>query len=162
MEPRRIATFAVLAAALAVAGPAALGAGIHTTETYQALQGQVSGGQVVRATINKLPHDVKATLKDGSIQTVRYPSAEEKQLEASLRSHGVLVKFAKRHKKKAAAAHHHLRYIAGGLLAALIVIGGGAYVVSRRNETAAAGNDAAPADDAPRPPPPAQDPPGTT
>jgi ATP-dependent Zn protease len=154
---RTVAAAALLA--VAVAAPA--GAAVQSTESYTALVGQIDAGKVAKATINKLPHDVKVTLKDGSIQTVLYPSRQEKTLEASLRSHGALVKFAKHKKKhKATVAHHRLRYIAGGLLAALIVLGGGAYVFSRRHESP--GADGASPGAAPESDPPSQDPAGTT
>jgi ATP-dependent Zn protease len=124
----------LLALLAALAAPATAGAVVQSTESYQALQAQISSGQVARATVNKLSHDVKVTLKNGGIQSVIYPSSDYRTLLASLHAHGVQVKFASHKKKKAAAVHHHLRYIAGGILAALIVIGGGAYVISRRRE----------------------------
>jgi ATP-dependent Zn protease len=116
---------AVLASGLLLAG---FGASIApaatppTTESYQALLGQISAGQVRSAVINRKPHTVKVTLDDGSVQRIDYPPADEKQLSNSLRKHGAVVKIAKKKKAKK-AVHHRLRYIAAGIVGVVVVVG---------------------------------------
>ena len=121
---RRV-TLAILVSGLLLGGfgaalaPAATPA---TTESYQALLGQISAGQVRSAVINRKPHTIKVTLDDGSIQRIDYPPADEKQLSDSLRKHGAVVKIAKKKKAKK-AVHHRLRYIAAGIGGVVVVVG---------------------------------------
>jgi ATP-dependent Zn protease len=116
---------AVLASGLLLGGfgaaraPAATPA---TTESYQALLGQISAGQVRSAVINRKPHTIKVTLDDGSVQRIDYPPADEKRLSNSLRKHGAVVKIAKKKKAKK-AVHHRLRYIAAGIVGVVVVVG---------------------------------------
>jgi ATP-dependent Zn protease len=116
---------AILASGLLLGGfgaalaPAATPA---TTESYQALLGQISAGQVRAAVINRKPHTIKVTLDDGSVQRIDYPPADEKQLSNSLRKHGAVVKIAKKKKAKK-AVHHRLRYIAAGIVGVVVVVG---------------------------------------
>jgi ATP-dependent Zn protease len=93
-----------------------------TTESYQALLGQINGGQVRSAVINRKPHTIKVTLDDGSVQRIDYPPADEKQLSNSLRKHGAVVKIAKKKRAKK-AVHHKLRYIAAGIAGVVVVVG---------------------------------------
>jgi ATP-dependent Zn protease len=121
---RRVAV-AILASGLLLTGFGALpapAATAATTESYQALLGQINGGQVRSAVINRKPHTIKVTLDDGSVQRVDYPPAEEKQLSDSLRKHGAVVKIAKKKKAKK-AVHHKLRYIAAGIAGVVVVVG---------------------------------------
>lgn len=106
---------ACLAATPAPAAPA------PTTESYQALLGQINARQIRSAVINRKAHLVKVVLDDGSVQRVDYPPAEERTLSDSLRAHGAGVKIAKKKAKK--AVHHKLRYIAAGIVGAIVVVG---------------------------------------
>jgi ATP-dependent Zn protease len=105
-----------------LATPTALAATPATTESYQALLGQINAGQVRAAVINRKPHTIKVTLDDGSVQRIDYPPANEKQLSDSLRKHGAVVKIAKKKKAKK-AVHHRLRYIAGGIVIVVAIVG---------------------------------------
>lgn len=107
---------ACLAAAPAPAAPA------PTTESYQALLGQINARQIRSAVINRKAHLVKVVLDDGSVQRVDYPPADERTLSDSLRAHGAGVKIAKKKKAKK-AVHHKLRYIAAGIVGAIVVVG---------------------------------------
>jgi hypothetical protein len=93
-----------------------------TTESYQALLGQIGSRQVRSATINRKAHIVKAVLDDGSVQRVDYPPADERTLSDSLRKSGATVKIAKKKKAKK-AVHHKLRYIAAGIVGVIVVVG---------------------------------------
>lgn len=124
---RRVAV-AILASALLLAffggppAPPGQAATAATTESYQALLGQISANQVRSATINRKPHTIKVTLDDGSVQRVDYPPADEKTLSDSLRRHGAVVKIAKKKTAKK-AVHHKLRYIAAGIVGVIVVVG---------------------------------------
>jgi ATP-dependent Zn protease len=121
----RRAAVAILASGLLLSGfgaALATAATPATTESYQALLGQINAGQVRSAVINRKPHTIKVTLDDGSVQRIDYPPADEKQLSNSLRKHGAVVKIAKKKKAKK-AVHHRLRYIAAGILGVVVVVG---------------------------------------
>ena len=123
-KTRRFAV-AIVALGLLLAGfgaPLAPAATPATTESYQALLGQISAGQVRSAVINRKPHTIKVTLDDGSVQRIDYPPADEKTLSDSLRTHGAVVKIAKKKKAKN-AVHHRLRYIAAGIVGVVVVVG---------------------------------------
>jgi ATP-dependent Zn protease len=112
----------ILATCLLFATPAFAQTAPTTTESYQALLGQINGHQVRSATINRKAHTVKATLDDGSVQRVDYPPAEERTLSDNLRKSGATVKIAKKKKAKK-AVHHKLRYIAAGIVGFVVVVG---------------------------------------
>jgi ATP-dependent Zn protease len=126
-----VALVVALALGGALTGAATASAQTATTESYQALVGQISANQVRAATINRKAHLVKVTLDDGSVQHVDYPPKQEKQLSNSLRQHGANVKIAKR-KRIHKAVHHRLRYIAGGIVGVFLVGGLGVLIVRGR------------------------------
>ena len=154
IRPRRpvLALAAVLTAGAVtgVAAPARGARAVHfTPESYQALQGQIAAGQVHAATFNKKAHTLHITLADGRHVLVSYPSHDEPQLVAQLKSKGASVKIKKAKKK---AVHHKLRYIAGGILVAVIAIVAIVLGVNRRRPheaEPAAGGPAAPTGAAP-------------
>jgi ATP-dependent Zn protease len=111
----------ILACSALFAAPAAAQT-TQTTESYQALLGQIGSRQVRAATINRKAHIVKATLDDGSVQRIDYPPADEKTLSDNLRHSGATVKIAK-NKKAKKAVHHKLRYIAAGIAGVIVVVG---------------------------------------
>lgn len=125
-----------------------------TTESYQALLGQISGRQVRAATINRKAHNVKVTLDDGSVQRIDYPPADEKTLSDSLRHSGATVKIAKKKKAKK-AVHHKLRYIAAGIVGVVVVVGLVLLILRGRRppESAQEGQPSASAAPPPDPPP---------
>jgi len=84
---------------------------------------------VTVAIINRVPHDVKVTLRDASVDRVVYPPHQESQLVARLKAHGAKVKYTRRTKK---AVHHTLRYVAGGIVIVIIAAGGGMFLYTRR------------------------------
>jgi ATP-dependent Zn protease len=138
----------------ALTGAATASAQTATTESYQALVGQINSNQVRAATINRKAHIVKVTLDDGSVQHVDYPPKQEKQLSNSLRQHGAKVKIAKR-KRIHKAVHHRLRYIAAGIVGLFVVVGLGLLVVRGRRPPSTKPEDAgAPAQGGPPPEPP--------
>jgi ATP-dependent Zn protease len=126
-----VALVVALALGVALTGVATASAQTATTESYQALVGQINSNQVRAATINRKAHLVKVTLDDGSVQHVDYPPKQEKQLSNSLRQHGAKVKIAKR-KRIHKAVHHRLRYIAAGIVGVFVVVGLGLLVVRGR------------------------------
>ena len=155
-----LSTVAVTLVAALVAGSGVAPAATTqpTTESYQALLGQVNANQVRSAVINRKAHIVKVTLDDGSVQRIDYPPRQEKALSKSLRQHGATVKIAKRKKAKK-AVHHKLRYIAAGVVALGVVVGGVLLIlrgrrppgpsVYEREEAAAAPPPPGPHDEAP-------------
>ena len=130
---RRAASLLVvlLAAALGLAASSGYGA-TTPTETYAQLLTQVNAGSVTTAVINRVPHDVKVTLKDGSTDRVVYPPHQEHQFVAQLKAHGAVVKYTRR---KKAAPHHILRYIAGAIVIVIIGGGGGMFLYTRRRQS---------------------------
>jgi ATP-dependent Zn protease len=96
-------------------------------EPYAALQAQIKGHQVVKATIRPKRHIAHFTLRDGKKLRVQIPNGQQRALVASLRAEG-----AKVHVKKKKHAGHILRYVAlaivvVGLLVAMV------YLVRRRS-----------------------------
>jgi ATP-dependent Zn protease len=148
---------AVIIASAALFAAPALAAAPPTTESYQALLGQISGHQVRSATINRKAHIVKVTLDDGSVQRVDYPPAEERTLSDNLRKSGATVKIAKKKKAKK-AVHHKLRYIAAGIAGVIVVVGLVLLILRGRRppepvHEAQPAPTAPPAQDKPTPPP---------
>jgi ATP-dependent Zn protease len=109
-------------AMLAITVPAGAAVKGKITESYAAFQRQINGGKVRSVTFNKKAHTAHVTLTSGKHELVSYPSHDEPQIAARLRTKGAAVKVQKAKKKKTATVHHKLRYIAGGVLVVLIAI----------------------------------------
>lgn len=142
-----------LLAALLLAAPAGAAKQPRGTETYAALLKQIDAGDVTSANINKKSHDVVATFKDGTKQTVIYPSHDSAALATRLRQHGASVTI--RPKVKKVTKHHRLRYIVGGIVLVLLVGGLVVFAMRRRRppEAAAASGGGVGAGAAPVEPP---------
>jgi ATP-dependent Zn protease len=101
-------------------------------EPYAALQTQVKGRQVLKATIHPKLHVARVTLRDGKKFRARIPKGQQRALVASMRAAGAKVHVKKKHK-----SWLRYRYIA----LALVVIGalvGAVYLVRRRRRRRAA------------------------
>lgn len=93
-------------------------AGIHfTTESTQAYEQQLAGGQIQAAKFNTKVRSMHLTLKDGRHMLVKYPPHGEAKLVAELKAQGVSVPAIK-------PAHHKLRYIAAGVLVIVLILVG--------------------------------------
>ena len=128
---RRAASLLVVLLAAGLGLAASGYAATAPTETYAQLLTQINARSVTTAVINRVPHDVKVTLNDGSTDRVVYPPHQEHQLAAQLKAHGATVKYTRR---KKAAAHHILRYIAGAIVIVIIGGGGGMFLYTRRRQ----------------------------
>jgi hypothetical protein len=129
MRRAALLLLAVLAAGL---GLAASGwAATTSTETYAQLLAQIDARMVTTAIINRVPHDVKVTLRDGATDRAVFPPHGESALAARLKAHGAKVKYTRRKKP---AAHHILRYIAGAIVIVIIGAGGGMFLYTRRRQ----------------------------
>ncbi len=127
-----VALLAVLVGLWAAAAAVSLAATTPPSEPYSKLLTQIDGGTVTLAVINKIPHDVKVTLRDASTARVVYPSHDERQLVARLKAHGAQVKYTRR---KRAATHHTIRYIGGAIVIVIIAVGGGMFLYTRRRSS---------------------------
>jgi hypothetical protein len=131
---RKLAAVLIFAVALAGA-PSALASGASTTatESYSTLLHQINAKSsdpqhVIRATVDKSLHHVRATLANGTRPLVSYPASDDKFLVDTLLHHKIPVVYAT---PKRAAAHHVLRYVAAGVVAVLLLIGVGVWFYTR-------------------------------
>ena len=120
--------FAAVPVLLALSLAASAKAAQHAkTESYSALQGQISSRQVKAATVVPKTHTANVKLRTGVKYRVTYPAGTD--LAASLRAHGAHVRVKK---APTAGSHIRLRYVVLAVVAALAIAGGVAYLVRRR------------------------------
>jgi hypothetical protein len=137
----RIAAASLLCLALALAAPAGAGAeaAVHyTRESIQAYEGQLSGGEIAAATINKRVGSVRLTLKNGQHYLIHYKAHEEPAVAAALGAKNVPVTVLKASEAQKEASKapvkHKLRYIAGGILVVVVIVVGAVLLVDRRRK----------------------------
>jgi ATP-dependent Zn protease len=116
-------------AALALVPAAAVAAPKPAPESYAALQKQLSGGEVKKATVSPQKHTVKVKLANGKTYVATFTAGQQTALVASLKAKGAKVHVDK---KKKGSSHVRYRYIALGLIVAIAIAGGLYYVLRGR------------------------------
>jgi ATP-dependent Zn protease len=117
----------VLAAFGLLAGAPVAGAVKALSEPYSALQTQIKGHKVQKATVSPQKDVVKVKTSDGKSYKVTYPASQQTTLVSSLKASGAKVHVDK---KKSSSSHFRIRYV---ILIVLVVavIAGAAYWLLR-------------------------------
>jgi hypothetical protein len=111
-------------------GPAALArsedASIsYESETLQAYEGQLKGGQITAVAVNKRLRSLHVTLKSGQHVKVRYKAHEEAKRVAALEAKGIPVTVltkAEAEKEAKAVPHHHTKRRTLAIVAVVVVV----------------------------------------
>jgi ATP-dependent Zn protease len=90
-------------------------------------EGQLNGHQVSKVTMFTKAHSFRATLVDGRVVRVVFPSAEQQRLIDDARAKSITVKVA-----RGQPPSHKRRYIVGGIVIVLVVAGLLVYMRRRR------------------------------